>query len=232
MNESCHIWMRHVTYEWVMSHMNEACHIWMNHTTYINESCHSTCWTTWAVIPTLSHVTWMNGSCRHVTYECGMSLMENASCHTYERVMSQYTLRWIIVHYDCHHPESNPRPPNLKRCVLKITVKNSTRRTTCTDFKLEIMSHMWMSRTLAPLNNAVLHWLQRHSVIRQTCLGGPGSQNSWKLPHLTLLLSSVVTYGWGMSLWKMCHVTHMNESCHSTCGTTYLRFSFRVMSRI
>jgi len=26
MNESCHILMSHVTYEWVMSHMNETCH--------------------------------------------------------------------------------------------------------------------------------------------------------------------------------------------------------------
>jgi len=34
MNESCHIWMSHVTYEWVMSHMNESCHIWMSHVTY------------------------------------------------------------------------------------------------------------------------------------------------------------------------------------------------------
>jgi len=34
MNESCHMWMRHVTYEWVMSHMNELCHIWMSHVTY------------------------------------------------------------------------------------------------------------------------------------------------------------------------------------------------------
>jgi len=31
MNELCHIWMSHVTYEWVMSHMNESCHIWMSH---------------------------------------------------------------------------------------------------------------------------------------------------------------------------------------------------------
>jgi len=27
MNESCHVWMSHVTYEWVMSRMNESCHI-------------------------------------------------------------------------------------------------------------------------------------------------------------------------------------------------------------
>jgi len=33
-NESCHICMRRVTYEWVMSHINESCHIWMSHVTY------------------------------------------------------------------------------------------------------------------------------------------------------------------------------------------------------
>ena len=32
-NESCHIWMRHVTYERVRSYMNEAYHIWMSHVT-------------------------------------------------------------------------------------------------------------------------------------------------------------------------------------------------------
>jgi len=56
MNESCHMWMSHVTCEWVMSHVNESCHIWMSHVTYgwvmshMNESCH-----TWR-----SHVSWMS----------------------------------------------------------------------------------------------------------------------------------------------------------------------------
>jgi len=50
MNESCWIWMSN---EWIMSHMNESCHIWMSQFTYewvmahMNESCH-TC---------MSHVT-------------------------------------------------------------------------------------------------------------------------------------------------------------------------------
>ena len=37
MNETCHIWMRHVTHECVMSNMNETCpsHIWMR--------CHGIC---------------------------------------------------------------------------------------------------------------------------------------------------------------------------------------------
>jgi len=33
-NESCHLWMSHITYKWVMSHMNELYHIWMSHVTY------------------------------------------------------------------------------------------------------------------------------------------------------------------------------------------------------
>ena len=40
MNESCHLWMSHVTHEWVMSYMNESCDIWMSHVTRMNESCH------------------------------------------------------------------------------------------------------------------------------------------------------------------------------------------------
>jgi len=34
MNESCHIWMSNVKYEWVMSHMSESWHIWVSHVTY------------------------------------------------------------------------------------------------------------------------------------------------------------------------------------------------------
>ena len=66
MNESCHVWMNHVTYECSMSHHNDSCHIWMIHVTYewvlsrVSESCSI----------------WM---C-HITYECGVSCM-NDSCY-------------------------------------------------------------------------------------------------------------------------------------------------------
>jgi len=66
MNESCHIWMSHVTYEWVMSHMNESCHIWMIHVTYEWVMSHMTEW---------CHI-WMS----HVTYAWVMSRM-NEWCH-------------------------------------------------------------------------------------------------------------------------------------------------------
>ena len=45
MNDSCLIWMIHVSYEWVTSHMNDSCLIWMSHISYecvmshTNESC-------------------------------------------------------------------------------------------------------------------------------------------------------------------------------------------------
>ena len=102
MNESCHIWMCHVTYEcvtshinesrryvvvsahvtseWVMSHMNESCHIWMGHVTYewlisrMNESCYI----------------WMS----HVTCEWVMSHI-NESCHVW---MSHATYEWVTSH--------------------------------------------------------------------------------------------------------------------------------------
>jgi len=47
MDESCHVCMSHVMYEWVMSHMNELRHVWMSHVTYAwvmpqtNEPCHN-----------------------------------------------------------------------------------------------------------------------------------------------------------------------------------------------
>jgi len=40
------VWLRHVTYEWGMSHMHKSCHTWMHHATLewdmsnTNESCH------------------------------------------------------------------------------------------------------------------------------------------------------------------------------------------------
>ena len=87
MNESCHIWMSHVTYEWVMSHMNESCHIWTSHVPFewvmsqMNESCHI--WTS------------------HVTYEWVMSHMNESRHGTYDEVAS-FMKEWDHT-YLCPH---------------------------------------------------------------------------------------------------------------------------------
>jgi len=72
MNESCHIWMGHFTYECVMSHMNASCHMWIRHVTWMR---HVTC--KWV----MSHI-WMG----HVTCEWVKSHV-NESCLSYDWVM-------------------------------------------------------------------------------------------------------------------------------------------------
>ena len=108
MNESCHIWMSHVTYEWVMSHMNESCHIWMSHVTYewvmshTNESCHM--WMShviceWVTSHTneschiwMSRATHMHESC-HIWMSCATHM--NESCHIW---MGHVTYEWVMSH--------------------------------------------------------------------------------------------------------------------------------------
>jgi len=89
-NESCRIWMRHVTYEYVMPHMNVSRHVWRSHVTYecvmshINVS-HHICishghitykWDMSHMI--VSWHTWMS----HVVYKCVKSHV-NAPCHVW-----------------------------------------------------------------------------------------------------------------------------------------------------
>jgi len=44
MNESCHIWMSHVTREWVRSNVNGSSHTWMSQATLMNKSCYICIW--------------------------------------------------------------------------------------------------------------------------------------------------------------------------------------------
>ena len=94
MNESCLIWMSHVSYEWVMSHMNESCLLWISHVSHewvmshINESC----------LMWMSHVTyewvtkcihrllrvWM---CGHTATQCN-TLQHTATCNTLQHTTS------------------------------------------------------------------------------------------------------------------------------------------------
>jgi len=105
--KSCHVWMSHVTYEWVMSRMNESCHVWMSHVTYewvmsrMNESCHiliSHVPYAWVVqkakaswLCSMGHVKYASN---YVTYESVMSCM-NESCSLW---MSHFTLAWFMSH--------------------------------------------------------------------------------------------------------------------------------------
>ena len=90
-NESCHLWMSHVTWEWVMSQMHATCHV--------NELVMPQIWVSsiWRVMSRVNESCHM-GMC-HVTDECVM-LHKNKPCHRFERV----TCECVMSHVNelCH----------------------------------------------------------------------------------------------------------------------------------
>jgi len=83
-----HYW-GHVMCEWVMSQMNESCHIWMSHVTHKNESCHIRM-SLRGCQSIESCQLWMG----HVTSGRFMSHM-NGSCHVWT---SRVTCGWVMLH--------------------------------------------------------------------------------------------------------------------------------------
>jgi len=79
--ESCHIWMSHVMYTWVMSHINKSCHI--SHRICFHETNSSSCTT-----HTLSLSLFF--SFTH-TYTLSLSLFVSLS-HTHTRTLSLFSL--------------------------------------------------------------------------------------------------------------------------------------------
>ena len=67
MSESYHIWMSHVTYEWVISHMNESCHIWVSHIRVISEWNDDICSIRFAFISSEWDI---RSILRHVSFVC------------------------------------------------------------------------------------------------------------------------------------------------------------------
>jgi len=92
MNESCHIWMCRVTYEWVVTHMNELCRVWMRPGSHMKKSC----------LMRMSHVSYegvmslANESClmwrSHVSCEWVMS--SHVSCERVVLHMNQSSLTY------------------------------------------------------------------------------------------------------------------------------------------
>jgi len=115
------VWMSHVTYEWVMSHMNESCHIWMSHVTceYVKSKSPifiRTVCTLWWVMAysdvwrgSFICVTWLIRMCDMTHSYVWLDLRwllcvwVDVSCHTYEWVASHI---WMsrVTHVDesCH----------------------------------------------------------------------------------------------------------------------------------
>jgi len=182
------VWMRHVTYECVMSH------IWMRHVAHMNASCRtyecvmSHIWT--------CHVAHMNASCRR--YECVMSHIwmrhvahMNVSCRRYECVMSHIWMRHVAdMNVSCRRYE----------CVMShIWMCNVTH----TQVKHKLTSQVLLSMLLFfkvkhRKKNTSSH-RKRFSYLKSSC-------HIW-ICHVTHIGKMQLKYEEFMS--------HMNVSCHT-----------------
>jgi len=124
-NESCHVWMSHVTHECVRAHVkcSPTCSVWVSQVDVLL-SAHTTQYE-WVMSR-------MHKS-RH-TYEIDMSWTShvtrmNESCHTYEWVMSHIWMSHVThMNESCHV------------CVRHVTRMNES----CHTYEW-VMSHIWMS---------------------------------------------------------------------------------------
>jgi len=102
MNESCLIWMSHVSYEWVMSHMNESCLIWMSRVSFLYSCrCHIH---EWVMSHTqTSHFIYIKESCHinRVISHTSSLIATHPHCNTLQHTATHYnTLQHTTTHYN------------------------------------------------------------------------------------------------------------------------------------
>jgi len=213
--------MSHVAYEWVMSHMNESCHIWMSHVTSItcngrvrmnlSESCNilkESCpiWMShvsyeWVV----SHI-WMN----HVPYKCDMSHM-NESCRIWMshvtsntctgRVRMSLNGTWLILKESCpiwmsHVPYEwamSHQIHVLEECTTRVQMNLNVSR----HVQKEYVPYDYITHSYGPiwLSHCPHEWVKYHKIYAR--------QRFWKHTH---------------NIWKHMHNIwkHMHNS-ENTC---------------
>jgi len=141
---TCHIWMSHVTSEWVISRMNESrrtyqlvmSHIWMSHVTHI-----------W--MSHVTHIRHMNGSphlwMSHVTYECVTSQTE--SCHTYMSKPrdTHTTYDWEVLYIWMSHVTYECVTSHTESCHTHMNESHDTHTTYEWVMSHMNASHRWLS---------------------------------------------------------------------------------------
>jgi len=172
MNESCHIWMNHVQYEWVMSHMNESYHAWMSHVPYTRE---------WSTNPKGVAI---------VTYEQVMSHM-NESCHI-----------WVMSHI------------NDSCCIWMGHVP-------CESCPIWVMSHTHLQRStnlqrVASVTHERVMSHMSHVTMIEPCHTDVISQMSHVKHESCRIWTSHAKYGWVMSPMRppMKHQSKRSSNYH------------------
>jgi len=184
-------------------------HTWMSHVTHINESCHTYECTTceyWGDVRSgrfkLSRVT--HNSC--VTWRIHVCDMSRVTCHTHECVMSHI---WMG-----HNTHTNVPTRIWRRCQIQIN-------------HVCVMSHTWMSH-ITYINESCHTY---ECTTRE--YGGDVESNGWCHTHEwvmsrvwmnhnthTNVLHANTQVVSNLNKLRLCHVTHMDESCYTYECTT------------
>jgi len=184
-NESCHMWMSHVTCEWVMSHVNESCHMWMSHVTcewvmsYMNESRHI----------------WMS----HVTYGWVMSHMYE-SCHV---CISHVTYLLDLVGGSGRVGDSGFAWVKIDS-RFAVRVRGMSHTSESWHVRVSHAEYEWD----VAHNSEIRHiWAYERIEIRCVCVRHVTRE--WVMPHW-----SVSCHTWVSHAALECVILHTSETCH------------------
>jgi len=244
MHMSFDMWLHHVTYEGVMSHMNASCHTWVRRVTYDHvRLLHVPCENVVSHVIASCHIWMRHIWIRHVTYEvaCSMSICcftydcimshMNASCHiwmrhdTHECVVSRMsaTCHIRLLHVPCGYVFSHviaSRRVWMRHVIYECVIPH-----------MNASCHIWMRCVAWNRVSRVVHgWVMPrmnascHITIVACFLWMCRFMCDWVMSHLkgschTLMSRSRVRRKWVMRhMKKSCHVagvmSHVDESWH------------------
>ena len=189
MNESRHIWMSHVTCEWVMSREDASRHISMGHVTYMDESKVSESRLPWATAARF----------QRATYE---------SCYTYEQVMfhmneSRHVWTSHVTYGRVTSHMNAPSQTNTNESCLPSTTAARLQRATYE----RVMSHVWTSHV--PYKWVTSHINEsRHIWMSHVTYGRVVS-------NVNAPCQIRMSHVFHRQRQRDSSVPHMNQSCHT-----------------
>jgi len=204
MTESCHIWLSHVTYEWVMSHMNESWHICMGHV-----ACE---WVMSHLKGPLMSVSSSVVALPKVKNESRERVMAHMHNHvTCERVMSHMNGSWHICMSHVTYEWVMSRLKGPLMCVaVSVVALPKMRNDSCERVMAHVHEscHIWMSHVTHM--NESCHICMRHVAYDwvMSRMKGP----------LMCVSVSVVALPKLRHEWRERVMAHLHESCHKWKG--------------
>ena len=206
MNESCHIWMSHV------SHINESCLIWMSQS-HMNESCHI-----W-----MSHVSHMNGSClicvSYVSYEWVISHMKE-SCpiltfisHTSVIFCCVLCINRAPVLHMGHASIICELTPSSVTWIIHMRSDLFIWDMTCL-YENDDASSLSIARCI--MTHSSYEWVMSH--MNESCLVSMSHVDEWVMLHLRCILRPSIARSWEWERRRIFAIVCLYENEDASCN--------------